>query len=90
MFGVKDKEQFAKHKIQIMTKEKKWQNPKLLKPTTSNSSSSEAQPRTVKKETVEKWKSELVNFYAHEWLQYETDSHGKVTCIKCKVDPIWG
>ena len=52
-------------------------NPKQHKDYSSSS-------RTVTPVTVEKWKSELVEYNVAEWLQYSVDSNGKVANMKCK------
>ena len=69
-FGMKQKPQVAD-----------INNPKILTDTT------EKEPiiRKVTAATIEKWKSELVDFAVNEWLYYEKDASGVPTALFCKI-----
>ena len=54
-------------------------NPKQFKKTTTTTTS-----RTVTPATLEKWKSELADYFVSDWLDYTVDSNGKVKHMKCK------
>ena len=47
-------------------------------------SSSKMTSRTVTPSTIEKWKSELAEYFVPEWLEHAVDSKGKVKYLRCK------
>ena len=79
-FEIKQKPQVADIKPLKVMPTKKVNNPKILTDT------SEKEPiiRKVTVATIEKWKSELVDFAVNEWLYYEKDASGVPTALFCK------
>ena len=77
---MKQKPQVADIKPPKVMPTKKVNNPKILTDT------SEKEPiiRKVTAATIEKWKSELVDFAVNEWLYYEKDASGVPTALFCK------
>ena len=80
--GMTDRPAFSKATKTIIMPKKKVNNPKLCsgkapKPVSTPS-------RTVKSETIEKWKTELADFNVNEWLFYKTDAKGAPVSIHCK------
>ena len=80
--GMTDRPAFSKATKTIIMPKKKVNNPKLCsgkapKPVSTPS-------RTVKSETIEKWKTELADFNVNEWLFYKTDAKGVPVSIHCK------
>ena len=47
--------------------------------------SSSNEVRTVTASTVEKWKSDLSEYSAAEWLTYDVDAAGKARNLRCKL-----
>ena len=79
-FGMKQKPQVADIKPVKVMPTKKVNNPKIL----TDTSEKEPVVRKVTAATIEKWKSELVDFAVNEWLYYEKDASGVPTALFCK------
>ena len=79
-FGMKQKPQVADIKPPKVMPTKKINNPKIL----TDTSKKEPIIRKVTATTIEKWKSELVDFAVNEWLYYEKDARGVPTALFCK------
>ena len=79
-FGMKQKPQVTDIKPLKVMPTKKVNNPKILTDTR------EKEPiiRKVTAATIEKWKSELVDFAVNEWLYYKKDASGVPTALFCK------
>ena len=77
---MKQKPQVADIKPPKVMPTKKVNNLKILTDT------SEKEPiiRKVTAATIEKWKSEIVDFAVNEWLYYEKDASGVSTALFCK------
>lgn len=54
------------------------------KPVSTAPKTSDTTPRSVSRQTAEKWKSELAKYYVHEWLTYTVDKSSNATDLKCK------
>ena len=79
-FGMKQKPQVADIKPPKVMSTKKVNNLNILTDT------SEKEPiiRKTTAATIEKWKSDLVDFAVNEWLYYEKDASGVPTALFCK------
>ena len=79
-FRMKQKPQVADIKPPKVMPTKKVNNPKILTDTR------EKEPIICKvtAATIEKWKSELVDFAVNDWLYYEKDDSGVPTALFCK------